>query len=106
MDIHLCTNNFIGNTFDVGTNGSLMLNLFDRNYWDKYDGYDLNKDKIGDIPYRPVSLYSMIVEKNPPAMMLFRSLITALMDKTEKLIPSLTPENLKDEHPLMKPLPL
>jgi len=38
--------------------------------------------------------------------MLFRSLITALMDKTEKLIPSLTPENLKDEHPLMKPLPL
>jgi len=106
MDIHLCTNNFIGNTFDVGTNGSLMLNLFDKNYWDKYEGYDLNKDKIGDIPYRPVSMYSIIVEKNPPAMMLFRSLITVLMDKSEKLIPSLTPENLKDEHPLMKPLPL
>jgi len=83
-----------------------MLNLFDKNYWDKYEGYDLNKDKIGDIPYRPVSMYSIIVEKNPPAMMLFRSLITVLMDKSEKLIPSLTPENLKDEHPLMKPLPL
>jgi nitrous oxidase accessory protein len=106
MDIDLHLNNFIGNTFDVGTNGSLVLNKFDGNYWDKYEGYDLNKDKIGDIPYRPVSMYSMIIEKNPPAMILFRSFITALMDKTEKIIPSLTPENLKDEHPLMKPLPL
>jgi nitrous oxidase accessory protein len=106
MDIVLEHNNFIGNTFDVGTNGSLVLNKFNNNYWDKYEGYDLNKDKIGDIPYRPVSMYSMIVEKNPPAMMLFRSFSTALMDKTEKVIPSITPENLKDEHPLMKPLPL
>jgi nitrous oxidase accessory protein len=106
MEIELVKNNFVGNTFDVGTNGSLVLNTFDNNYWDKYDGYDLNKDKIGDIPYRPVSMYSMIVENNPPAMMLFRSFITTLMDKTEKVIPSLTPENLKDEHPMMKPWPL
>ena len=34
-------------------------------------------------------------------MMLFRSFITSLLDKTEKLIPSLTPENLKDNTPLM-----
>ncbi|MBL0055957.1 MAG: nitrous oxide reductase family maturation protein NosD [Chitinophagaceae bacterium] len=102
MDINVTMNNFTGNTFDVGTNGSLMLNSFDKNYWDKYDGYDLNRDKIGDIPYRPVSLYSMIVEKNPPAMILFRSFISALMDKTEKIIPSITPENMKDEHPMMK----
>ncbi len=106
MDIALSNNNFLGNTFDVGTNGSLVLNTFENNYWDKYDGYDLNKDKIGDIPYRPVSMYSMIIEQNPPAMMLFRSFMTALLDKTEKVIPTLTPENLKDNHPLMKPLPL
>lgn len=106
MDIDLHENNFIGNTFDVGTNGSLVLNKFDKNFWDKYEGYDLNKDKIGDVPYRPVSMYSMIVEKYPSAMMLFRSFITSLMDKTEKVIPSLTPENLKDNSPLMKPLPL
>ena len=46
----------------MGTNGSLVLNTFKNNYWDKYEGYDLNKDKIGDIPYRPVSMYSMIIE--------------------------------------------
>ncbi len=106
MDITLEQNNFIGNTFDVGTNGSLVLNNFNNNYWDKYEGYDLNKDNHGDVPYRPVSLYSMIVEQNPPAMILFHSFITSLMDKTEKVIPSLTPENLKDEYPLMKSLPL
>jgi nitrous oxidase accessory protein len=102
MDVNVQKNNFIGNSFDVGTNGNLVLNKFNKNYWDKYEGYDINKDKIGDIPYRPVSMYSMIVEKNPPAMMLFRSFITALLDKTEKLIPSITPENLVDNFPLMK----
>jgi nitrous oxidase accessory protein len=101
MDVVLERNNFIGNTFDVGTNGSLVLNRFKNNYWDKYEGYDLNKDKIGDVPYRPVSMYSMIVEKYPTAMILFRTFITTLLDKTEKILPSLTPENLKDTAPLM-----
>ena len=106
MDITLQQNNFIGNTFDVGTNGSLVMNTFNNNYWDKYEGYDLNHDNKGDVPYRPVSMYSMIIERNPPAMILFHSLITTLMDKSEKVIPSLTPENLKDDHPLMKSIPL
>jgi nitrous oxidase accessory protein len=104
MDVTLTQNNFIFNTFDVGTNGTLMLNKIYKNYWDKYDGYDLDKNNIGDIPYRPISMYSMIVEKNPTAMILFRSLMASLLDKTEKVLPSLTPENLKDDFPLMKPV--
>jgi nitrous oxidase accessory protein len=58
-------NNFMGNTFDIGTNGTLVLNKFNGNYWDKYEGYDLNRDKKGDVPYHPVSLYSMIIENMP-----------------------------------------
>ena len=106
MDIVLRHNNFTGNTFDVGTNGSLLLNTFNHNYWDKYEGYDPDKAQIVDLASRPVSMFSMVVEKNPPAMILFRSLITVLMDKSEKVLPSLTPENLKDDYPLMKPLQL
>jgi nitrous oxidase accessory protein len=102
MDIVLKNNEFLGNSFDVGTNGSLALNTFVNNYWDKYEGYDLDRNGIGDISYRPVSLYSMIVEKNPSAMMLFRSLITTVIDRTEKVVPSLIPENLVDNEPLMK----
>ncbi|CAN5299615.1 right-handed parallel beta-helix repeat-containing protein [soil metagenome] len=106
MDIAVNQNNFTGNTFDVATNGSLVLNNFDHNYWDKYEGYDINKDLSGDIPFHPVSMYSMIIETNPPAMILFRSFITSLLDKTEKILPILTPENLKDNFPVMKPYTL
>ena len=105
-DVTVTKNNFLANTYDIGTNGSLVLNDFNHNYWDKYEGYDLDKDKMGDVPYRPVSMFAMIAEQNPSVMILFRSFMTTLLDKTEKLLPSLTPENLKDAHPFMKPLPL
>ena len=95
-------NNFIGNSFDVATNGTLVLNTFNNNYWDKYEGYDLNRDGVGDVPYRPVSVYAMIAERNPVTMMLFRSFITGLLDKAEKTIPGFIPENLKDDRPKMK----
>ncbi len=105
-DNRVDSNNFRGNTFDIATNGSLVLNKFNHNYWDKYEGYDLNRDGIGDVPYRPVSLYSMIAEKNPTTMMLYRSLIVSLIDKAEQIIPGITPEELRDDAPLMKPLSL
>lgn len=105
-DNSITENNFIANTFDVGTNGTQQLNKFYSNYWDKYEGYDLNKDGIGDIQFLPVSLYSMIVEKMPVASVLLRSLMISVLDKAERLIPSITPVDLKDEHPLMKPLAL
>ena len=99
-------NNFMGNTFDVATNGTLMLNKFYNNYWDKYEGYDRNRDAIGDVPYHPVSMYSMVIEQNPNALILLRSFMVSLLDKAEKAVPSLTPELLIDESPKMKPLSL
>ncbi|SDC06266.1 nitrous oxide reductase family maturation protein NosD [Niabella drilacis] len=103
MDNSIRQNNFMGNTFDLATNGTLMLNQFTDNYWDKYEGYDLNRDRTGDVPYRPLSMYSMIVERNPPAMLLYRSFIIRLLDQSEKIIPTLTPEQLIDNRPRMIP---
>lgn len=99
-------NNFYGNSFDLATNGTMMLNRFYNNYWDKYDGYDLNRDGIGDVPYHPLSMYSMIVEENPNALILFRSFAMQLLDKAERAIPSLTPDDLVDKLPLMKSVKL
>ena len=96
-------NNFFGNSFDVATNGTKTLNQFYNNYWDKYDGYDINKDGIGDVPYHPVSMYAMVVEQNPTTLVLMRSFIVSLFDKAEKAIPGLTPENLIDSKPMLKP---
>lgn len=99
-------NNFIGNSFDVATNGSMVLNVFDHNYWDKYDGYDLNKNNIGDVPYYPVSVYSVVTEKIPSTMILYRSLLTDVMEQVEKVLPTLIPDKLRDDYPLMKKLKL
>ncbi|MFZ4550017.1 MAG: nitrous oxide reductase family maturation protein NosD, partial [Bacteroidales bacterium] len=93
---------FIGNTFDFTTNGSENLNYLRGNYWDKYSGYDLNHDTKGDLPYRPVSLYSQIIEKLPSAVFLLRSFVAELLDKAEKALPSLSYVNLYDSEPSMK----
>lgn len=97
-------NDFIANTFDMGTNGSLVLNSFEKNYWDKYEGYDLDKNGFGDVPYHPLSLFSVITEKNPSAMLLYRSFMISLLDESEKVLPSITPDNFIDNTPLMKPI--
>ncbi len=102
MENKVYTNNFINNTFDVSTNGTIVMNDFRFNYWDKYEGYDLDKDKIGDVPFHPLSLYSVLVELNPSVMLLFRSFLIDMLDRTEKIIPSLTPESFVDDQPRMK----
>lgn len=96
-------NNFIGNTFDISTNGSLVLNSINSNYWDRYYGYDLERDGTGDIPFRPVSLFSVLVERIPAVIMLWRSFLVFLIDLSEKMVPVITPENLRDNSPQMKP---
>jgi nitrous oxidase accessory protein len=105
-DNRLFENNFVSNTFDIATNGSLVLNDFSGNYWDKYEGYDRDRDGVGDVPYHPVSLYSMLIEQNANSLMLLRSFVVTLLDKAEKAIPSLTPANLNDTRPRMKKLKL
>ena len=105
-DNNIVSNNFIGNTFDMGTNGSLVLNNFDSNYWDKYEGYDLDKNGLGDVPYHPLSLFAVLSENNPSTMLLYRSFMITLLDKSEKILPTITPDNFIDNKPLMKSLPL
>jgi len=101
------SNNFMGNSFDIGTNssGTGNQNLFSGNYWDKYKGYDLNRDHTGDVPYRPVSLFSMLVENMPTAVVLLHSFMTNMLDEVEKSLPGLIPETLSDNSPSMKKLP-
>lgn len=99
----IARNNFQQNTFDLVTNGSLVLNKIDSNYWDRYEGYDLNRDQVGDVPYRPISMYGTIVERMPQAILLWRSFLVFLLDRAERAIPVLTPENLMDQVPAMRP---
>jgi nitrous oxidase accessory protein len=98
-------NNFVHNSFDVAYNSQLHDNEFVGNYWSNYTGYDLNRDGIGDVPYRPVKLFSYIVNRTPETIILLRSLFMDIIDFSEKVSPAFTPDNLVDAQPLMKPAP-
>jgi nitrous oxidase accessory protein len=104
LDSFFTGNNFIGNTFDVTTNSRTAYSQFDRNHWDEYRGYDLDRDGYGDVPFQPVRLFSLVVEANPPALVLLRSLFVRLLDVAESVLPALTPTELSDGRPLMRPL--
>ncbi len=102
MDNTFLKNNFIGNSLDVTTNSTKSYNHFEGNYWSEYKGYDLDKDGIGDIPHRPVKLFSIIIERNRPSLILIRSLFVNILNIAENIFPTLTPQTLTDTKPSMK----
>ncbi len=94
-------NNFISNSFDVVYTGQLNNNNFNSNYWSEYTGYDLDKNGIGDVPYRPVKLFSYIVSNTPEAIILLRSSLVELMNLSETISPAFIPNNLTDITPMI-----
>ena len=97
------TNAFLENIFDVSTNTlSYFKNTFEKNYFDKYEGYDLDKDGHGDISYRPVSFLSVLFERYPLSLLLYESFFVRILDTLERYIPILNPQALLDEKPLMR----
>ena len=106
MDNTYEKNNFSGNAFDVATNSRQHFNTFKNNYWGNYEGYDLNNDGTGDVPYRPVRLFSVLVEKQPTSLALLHSPFVDMLDLAERILPVLTPKALTDEQPKMTPYDL
>lgn len=96
-------NDFVNNSFQVATNSRSSSSVFSGNYWSSYRGYDLDRDGFGDVAYRPVSLYSLLVESNPPTLVLLHSLVIDALNLAERIIPTLTPETLVDSKPRMSP---
>jgi nitrous oxidase accessory protein len=102
MDNYFFENNFIANSFDVSTNSLSNFNEFERNYWSEYKGYDLNKDGFGDVPFRPVTMFSMMVQDQPTSLILLHSLFINILNVAESIIPAITPEALTDTKPRMR----
>jgi len=96
-------NNFLHNTFEVTTNSKRNQNSYDGNYWsDNTGSYDLDRDGVSDVPYRPVKLFSFMVANMESSTILMRSLLVDLINHAEKVAPVITPHNLMDHSPLMK----
>jgi len=103
LDNYFIQNNFFGNSFNLSTNARRNQNTFRQNYWDDYSGYDLNHDGIGDVPFRPVGIFSYLVTKIDASMILMRSPIIEILNYAENMMPALTPSDLTDPEPAMKP---
>jgi len=94
-------NRFEGNSFDVSTNSVHAASEFRENYWDRYGGYDLDRDGFGDVPFPPVRLFAVVVQRNAPALILLRSFFVSLLDAAERVAPVLTPQTMVDRRPRM-----
>jgi nitrous oxidase accessory protein len=103
LDNEIYKNNFISNSFHlaVQTNSN---NTFSGNYWSDYNGYDLDKNGIGDVPYHPVKLFNFVINRTPEAIILLRSLFVDIINFSERVSPVFTPKNVVDNEPLMKQL--
>ncbi|MBI5055659.1 MAG: nitrous oxide reductase family maturation protein NosD [Nitrospirae bacterium] len=101
-------NIFEGNIFkwniqDVTVSGTrgLAKGSWERNYWDKYEGFDSDRDGVGDTPYK-YFIYADQLWVNNPALQFFRgAVVMTFMDFLERLAPFSEPElALVDEKPL------
>ncbi|MCP3932789.1 MAG: nitrous oxide reductase family maturation protein NosD [Bacteroidetes bacterium] len=101
MENNFHQNNFLSNTFDLSVQTLGYDNKYDGNYWSEYTGYDLDHNGVGDVPYRPVKLYSYIVNRTPEALVLLRSIFIDILNFSEKVSPAFTPTSVLDNHPLM-----
>lgn len=102
-DINVHGNNFLYNSFDVSTNSSRNYNTYDGNFWsDNTNAYDLDRDGVSDVPYRPVKLFSYMIGYMQSSTILMRSLLVDLVNYAEKVAPVITPHNLIDNKPLMR----
>lgn len=102
-DNHFTGNDFLNNALDLVVNARVGSNTFDGNYWSEYNGYDLDRDGKGDVPHRPVKLFSFVLSQSPEAIVLLRSFFIDLLNFSEKVSPALTPDNVLDNQPLMRP---
>lgn len=102
LDNSIRNNNFLSNTFDLSLSSARSNNSFNGNYWSDYSGYDLDRNGIGDVPYRPIKLFSYVIQRSPEAIVLLRSFFIDLVNFTEKVSPVFTPENVMDIRPLMR----
>jgi len=98
-------NSFKGNQTQISVAGGKTANrnVWKDNYWDDYEGFDLDNDGIGDTPYELYGYADRIWMDVPAARFLQGTPVMAVLDFLERLAPFSKPDMLvRDKNPLME----
>lgn len=77
-------------------------NTWHGNYWDDYEGFDRDRDGVGDTPYEHVGYADRIWMDVPPAQFFKGSPVLEVLDFLERLAPFSEPDLIvRDEAPKM-----
>ena len=103
-------NNFIANLTPIHvigrTTGTRWSTAGRGNYWSEYDGYDMDGDGIGDVPYHIQNLYEKLESNHPRLRLYFQSPAAQALVAAERAFPIMRSPAEMDPRPLMKPLDL
>jgi nitrous oxidase accessory protein len=108
-DNWLVGNNFISNLSDVAMEPSVMeLTKWDEdgrgNYWSAYEGYDLDDDGVGDIPFQLESIFEFMELNNQAVRFYLYSPAAQLLVAAEKRLPILRKSTASDPSPIFRTL--
>ncbi|OCS23186.1 nitrous oxide reductase family maturation protein NosD, partial [Campylobacter fetus] len=99
-------NDFIGN-MEVAINDTpgskIAKNEWNKNYFDDYEGFDRNKDGIGDLPYQNYTYLDSLWQYHPNLRFFYGSSVISILNFIARLAPFSSPELLiTDENPRIK----
>jgi len=102
----LAQNNFIHNLtellLDVGRTEIQWTDSTGGNYWTGYDGYDLDGDGIGDIPYNIQNVFQVMESNCPEVRYYLFSPAAEILEAAEKALPILGQGKSRDEAPRIR----
>jgi nitrous oxidase accessory protein len=102
-------NNFVENLsplWVIGKHTSNSWNGERGNYWSGYDGYDLDGDGIGDVPFKIQNVFEHLEGNYPRLRLYLFSPAAQALALAEKVFPVVEGSREFDRYPLMKPVVL
>jgi len=103
-------NNFIGNLSPIAVIGRSSGSEWSRgghgNYWSEYQGYDMDENGVGDVPFRLQNVFERMEGDYPRLRLYLFSPASQALALSEKLVPLIRGSEEYDRFPLMKPVDL